>query len=669
MSLKQANCPSCQTTLRFKPTQSTLLAITCPTCGTDFQIRNNDASPGVSGQDTSSASGPAIVKATLLDESPDPPESREIVSNQPKVAKAVLAQPVNQVADQTTEPVNPIEENLPQFAQLDHQTVASANSAGPITQRKLPKRKSANYEIPWKAIIGIAGTFAGLGLLVGLAYMILSGSGGQGMLASFGGSSLTSTIDGYNACADDYRQTLESVEDDSGRGWAASEVDAINARLERLIVQVLDLEETPASEMPTDKLRQLTIKAATVDGLEASNQLTMGRASHESLVASITKTEESFSALREAIENLAQEDLAPSLPFEKVLYEGIEIEEELVRELAIRDSSGLQTAISKVQELSDRLNRLAEQQSNSGPQVLAIPASLAMREKSGQKLRKYLVNRISSDMSPDQDFHMTMKDFEYVENRFDQALFKYKLAALTTNSSQRVDGLLRGEQGLEKDPVASAYASSKKDQLLRGITSSASPPPSSVASNSYDNVSSSYGSSNTGNVPSEPYPDVSTPSYDSNFSSTDSSVAGSDSFDAGSSPRPTFGDQDSSSPFADSSPTGSSSSSASVSSPGGSSQSYTYADNLPARLKPSSLQGANSLTVRIFNASGLDKNTIRRRIASGINASTSYANDDNDGIVLSFSYSGPLAPVARFIQEGEIELSDSQSRTIFVQMR
>ena len=60
-SLKQATCPSCNSTLRFKPKQAGLIAVKCPNCGTSFKVRGRDFAELAAGLDEISRRWPHLM--------------------------------------------------------------------------------------------------------------------------------------------------------------------------------------------------------------------------------------------------------------------------------------------------------------------------------------------------------------------------------------------------------------------------------------------------------------------------------------------------------------------------------------------------------------------------------------------------------------------------------
>lgn len=702
-NLKQANCPSCQSTLRFKPTQASLFAITCPTCGTDFQIRNTPApvvpakvspskpagNPAAKATSSAPSSSGIVVKAELLDET-SPASAASSTPSAPVVAKARPVQPTvtnesasnsNSGKDAGAVNLESLDEHLPEFAAFDATATTSQNSVLPSSasqnmasftpgfQGNVTQRKASSSPWKWVAIAG--GGLSCCGIVAAVLVLLFTDAGSSLFSPK---STPANVIGGHNKLAAEYQSVLDSVDDDDGRKWATDQLATVNKEIDELVISAARLDGVLLSDLPKEKLTDLRSAKYELTNSVKATELRRGRPLHDPLVAEMEKAEQRFAALQAAIESCLKQPPAAVGSTATVLADGIAVEEKVTRALAVSSASELPSAIAEIQARIDEFNQLAEQQSQSGPVVSSMRRDWGTRETNLELLRSYLVDRIKDELRPEQVFFMTLKDFEFVEDRFDQSLFKYELETLTSNSSSRVDAALQGESVHQKDSIASAYAASKKQELLTvgavarlDIPESANRSRSNVASSTNRSSSSENASDRSvtrnssandryaASSLSEPYP---TESTSSGFGASDSTAKvssrqPSNSRSTNSVPRGAdlFKDQDDTS----------------ISSSGAANGYAGADDSLPTRLKPAALSGATSLTIRIFNAGDLDGNSVRSRIASAIRASTSYVAEDNGGLVLSFTYRGSLADVAEHIREGTIELSDSQSRTIFVQ--
>ena len=601
--LVEVRCTACSTPLKFRPNKASKVALNCPKCNHLFEVQVRQATHSVQ------PAMPANVTRHRQKESGlESTARRNIAEN---LSDAHLPPP--------TAPVRPI--------------------VRPATNSIAGYRKH-NTSFPGKAtvLLGIAGSV----LLIGLVLILATGAG-HSVLESL--TANTSTPEGIcrkrNAIIEDCLNTLSTVQSETDREAAAEALSRYCENMGNLVYKSARVESI-------DKVRRQTILRELQPG---ETRLADARTNLDRLSAAksdrLTNEIKDFRAATETVKLLlvevALELRQPTEVEEQICYDGLILEKRILSSLAaVRTAGDVEMATREIQSLTDDFNLLAQNQFKSGYRVSFPPRDYDRIEVAVESARRWMINNITSLFEIDPEFELTLDDFEYIQNRFDNALFKSPIVDLVTTSRQRVESEL-AQQNL----------STQNDDLVQ---SNESPSSADMVVNEQpedrEDLTGAY------------YDRFQSESLEGPYGSeTDSSVNLEN--------RSPQGNKDFSGELID--PNGDSglSQRSATDRPanneaGANGQSAKMGNSGQPSKSQNLLSGPSSLTVRILNGESLDGDLLRRQMAAKIGARQSQWINESGEIVLNFEYSGSLQNASKTVDFGVIELSDSQSRTLFV---
>ncbi|MEM8734582.1 MAG: hypothetical protein AAGG44_10195 [Planctomycetota bacterium] len=635
-TLKKATCPSCQAVLSFTPSKNASFALSCPTCGNLFEVNAEDLESPV----------PAVEQKPMI------------------VAQAVQAQPLEQAI-----PVSPITPSEPDpeddpFHEIPKPILPGARPSYHATEK--PKRGPVGPRKPVAKKHQKSNNLLLLGTLPVLLVFAVAGTLGYYLLNPPPAGAERIVVDSQAAVIE-FLDVTENIESAKDRKWAAGRIESLNKQLEETVFEAITLDDERDSKLvkATDRLEEYSVQWREVE--QRSAEFKLGHPSHELLVMAVSNTTAHLEAIRAITKSVLQKDPKPEDMTAKIVNRGIQVEERFVRRLgAIKSTSDVAASIDALQEIIDEYNALAEEQSSYGEKIGAIPNEMVAIESDLGAVKDYFVSRTERVLRPEPDFKLTVRDFDHVEERFDQSLFKFPIPVLSSTSRQRVAGLEPQLEGV--DSVASARAASRKSG---GVASR--PSESLVARNDDNQNSTPYGYENDGNgqepMTRQPDPFLATPEDEFNgrepFADRRPNTGGFDS-------RPPTGMENDivePGPRGIDRNTGRESNVPSIDSFAGRDSADRSYNSAPVNMKAAPMSGPNSLTVRIFDAQNVNVIDVRRRLTRMLSSPTSLSDDAGDHVILSFRFSGDVFECAKYINFGEIELSDNQSRTIFVRGR
>lgn len=632
--LKEVRCTSCQKPLRFRPPASSAVALTCPACGNCFEVRlQQPVVEVVPIVEPIEAKGAKIVQATVANPS----------GARPSVANPSGARPagVDQAARKN------IAENL-DSRDLPAPLPPVRPVVRPQTIARPRKYTQNNSRLP-SAVVFAA--LAGVSLVLGILLLFVTDTG-QSILAGI--SSTSSTAEGIarqrNAIIDDCILAAEGVENEEDRAEATKELERYKTRLAQLVFSAAAIGDLDDARREIVRKELLKGKLKLADHEMEFSRLESGRTSFDPLVSQIQKLKFSANTIETILVDVSRAIREPNGPAEQICYDGIRVEKRALKSLAsIESAADVDRAVSELQSLIDDFNRLAENQYENGERVSYPPRDYDTIEVAMETSRRWFVDHIQEELNPPASFELTVKDFDYVQNRFDNALFKSRIVKLSSNSRQRIE-----------------------EQLSGGSTLSSGAPEYDASPDSTD--SSVAGG---GFVPAPGREDL-TGSYYDRFADNNADYA--DGFGEDPDDNQGFG----SDPYSDefgSEPTNAQGGafSAPPSRPGqsrpGQSRITPPRNSRPSgRETPSAgnggtanfLTGNRSLTIRIVGGEKMDGQALCRKMASKLGTRQSFHAVDAGDLLLNFEYKGSLQDASRKVDFGVVELSDSQSRTLFV---
>lgn len=677
--LVEVRCTACKTPLKFRRKSTATVALTCPKCSHLFEVQ---------------------VRQPVLEVAPI--KAVEVV--QPIPSKPVTATPKASMTSQAS-----IVDNLT-ANELPAPTLPGRPVVRPKTRTARKRTKSDSGITPFAAI------FAGL---AGVAFLLLlvivfATDFGQSMIAGL--TSNTSTPEGIarkrNALIGDCLDAVRSVEEDTERQQAANALISKRESFGELVYSSVSVDSI-------DDTRRRTIQQELQKGdtlLAESNldldRLVAGR--EDALASEIQHFRDTSEAIKLLLTEVALVLREPTEREEQICYDGIVLEKKVLQQLAsIRTSAEVEPSLREIQALIDEFNQLAETQYQSGYRVSFPPRDYDRVEVAIETARRWLIEDIEQNIQPEREFEITMKDFDYVQNRFDNALFKSSIVMLDSTSRQRV----QNEIATTATPDSDQYASSQSYGQSRPSSSDLAANYDERPNSDHDLTDSSFDQFgdpgyadpyNSDSFASDPYgaPDYGTGRPYDNSDVADELISqspnASNPFDpdntlpgsgapggigrnvpgaATNSPRGsapggrnasgdrgrTFGSPG----FGSNTDSPGDSMEDSLSSPSGSGR---FGNGSLGRQTPGAgsksnirlLTGRSSLTVRIFNGNNLNGDQLLKRMGTKIGAKQPRWLHDQGELVLNFEYSGSLQDASKAVDFGSVDLSDSQSRTLFV---
>lgn len=675
--LVEVSCTACQTPLKFRPKSSPTVALTCPKCNHLFEVKLQRPAPRPIVE-------PALVKAV------------EVVQPAALDAAPATATPQNSVVDNLTDNELPAP-SLPVRPVVRSQ----ANTRG-------RKKKGQRGISPLAAIF--AG-LAGIGLLLTLLILFATDAG-QSMIASL--TSTTNTPEGIarkrNAIIEDCLIAVSAIESDSERTAAADKLSNYRETLSELVYAAVKVPSIDDANRQTLQLEMQKGDTQLANSNLDLDRLVAGRS--DDLAKEIQTFRNTSETIKLLLLEVAHTLREPTEREERICYEGLVLEKEVLQNLAtIRTAEQVEPTLQIIQGLTDKFNQMAEEQYASGYRVSFPPRDYDRVETAVETARRWLVDNIEETLQPEREFQLTIKDFDYIQNRFDNALFKSSIVNLDSTSRERVQNEVASSVTPDSTQFASnsgstdlANTPSNSDLASNYSTQESGNDLTDAGFNQFDDAgtgfdsdpysSNPYGSRNTSNSPydNEDFsnnlsgPDLPGPTGGP-FGPGREKRAGSDKSEPGrTSPggigREAIGRNEQGLGIPESDFGSSPGSMLGGSSRGGfSSDREQEADNrsgtlseTSSRAKPGSrvsnlsslLTGRNSLTVRIINGNNLDGPQLLKRMSTKLGGKQSKWLDDNGELVLNFEYSGSLQNASKAVDFGKVELSDSQSRTLFV---
>ncbi|MFN3192721.1 MAG: hypothetical protein ACE361_19570 [Aureliella sp.] len=633
-TLKKATCPSCQAVLSFTPSKNASFALNCPTCGNLFEVRAED-----------------------LGSNSPVPEDKPVVLAQPVLAKPVdRAIPVKPVAepDPEDDPFHEIPKPILPGARPSYPAIERPVSrpAAAVRRPATPKRHQKTNNLMLLGTLPVLLVFA---VAATLGYYLLNPP-------PLGAEKIV--VDSHDAVLE-FLEVTENIASAQDRKWAAGRIETLNKRLEDTVFHAISLDDERDEMLSkaTDRLDEYSVQWREVD--QRSAEFKLGHPSHDLLVIAVSNTTAHLEVIRAITSSVLRRDPKPNEQTAKIVNRGIQLEEQFVRRLgAVRSTADVAESIDALQEIIDEYNSAAEEQASFGEKIGAIPNEMVAIESDLTIAKEYFVTRTERVLRPAPDFKLTIRDFDRIEERFDQALFKFPIDPLSSTSRQRVAGLEPEAKGV--DSVSSALAARRKNSSL-----APSAPQESLGSNMDSDQSSSYGVEDgiVGQAPTTTQRDPFMPSPEDEFNGRDPFAdrrpMNPETFDS----RPPTGiEKNIAGPDLRGTDRNSGRGSAvqSIDRFAGRDRSADRYSSSPVNMKAAPMSGPNSLTVRIFDAEGINVVDVRRRLTRMLSSPTSLSDDAGDHVILSFRFSGDVFECAKYINFGEIELSDNQSRTIFV---
>lgn len=616
-NLKQVHCPSCNALLRFRAPSSDLVAMNCPTCQYLFEVKIG-SSGSASSESSPPFSRPAKPTSSSGASAKTGSGSLGATSSQPLAAKPALPSSAPTVVAQ------PISENVgsDEELNLDFDFSDDLSSLPPAPTAIAPKTKvPVQTKNAWMMPLGIVGGLV-LVILVGSLAFLASFRDGQSFLASRNpfSSSPERVSNRLNAHILEYAAIIQNLSQGGDRSEAAQQLDALENEIAGLVFTIAqyDTVDSIRHQALVDIVNQGNQQQ--LDAMRLARQLERDRSAQDPLDASVQNVNHAVNAAQEIVTRVLKKPTEPDTDSERICYDGILLERDLLRCLAnARRQDDLPQVLEQLHTLIDRFNNLAQQQAQSGVRVGFVPNDYQGMESAGESVRRWLVERIHRKLSPDRAFELALEDLDYVERRFDSALSLQDIASLANTSKERVQSKLGGSLASAKPPPATTVAAND---------STTSTPPSTPGQDENNPFS--------GGRPAATAPQD---QLASNPPAASERVHNSEPHGTSLAVQPTTPDSSATAPSA----------------------------SLPASRLPSNLlTGPNSLTIRIEPASGLDGNLLGNQLASKLGASRRAVHTVGPNLMLNFRYSGDLTDVAPLIDFGKIDLTDSQSRTIYV---
>ncbi len=428
--------------------------------------------------------------------------------------------------------------------------------------------------------------------------------------------------------AKEYASVLRNAQNSGDQQKAADNLQSLATKLDTLLYQSLrcDIVDDEAQLQPVkDKLADgATLRSEIID--LSRNIQEKNPAGHPLRLAD-QRVRNTVHAIEQHLTYSLLELSSSSRTAEQICASSIAIKRRIVAEMrAISANSDMSKAANRLQGLADELNKLAEEQAASGRRISVMAFEHEGANRATDETRAWLANHITENLSPNAELRYTLDEVQSVVRRMDMA-FRSSIAKLDTLAGQRVAERLNAggnstaaESLLAQNQASPASTPPKKSvgSMLPKYTRPAIPTAAPAASQPAADVAVARPNSPE-NCPSSQVNSVAngrnthlSPSLDSQMSSSDSPA-------------------------------------------------YDNHNHPPGRYS-----GPTALQVKIVNVGSLAVSEETSRFGQRIGAHQSDSTTNGQHATMSFLYSGSLHSAARAVNFGEVEICDTQSRTLFV---
>lgn len=630
--LKQVKCPNCRTILRFKPTASEVVAITCIQCGNLFEVQVAARLPVESQPIKAMPVAVLPIAAQPVDPNQESSAAipvlpvKQVHLNQASSVSGVSqagGRPAAQAAQQSVQPDKNSNKGNSNLA-TELGSLASPRQTPVVVPVKNNRRAGNSHSRPTVPRLETRSSLMmPLMIVLGLAMVVLFG--GFAFMASIpSGRSYLKSINPLlnspervasklNRYIEQYVAIIDKVQAEQDYSQAVEELGALEDRISELAFSAAELDAV-------DDARHETLMAS----IEVGNKLQFASLDTSrwleaegdaALSKGIADATNAMNVVQDLVMRVMKEPSKPESKTDQVCLEGLLLERKILRCIAsAKGSEEVGPMLDSLQVLIDRFNELAENQKKSGERVGFIPRDYEGLETGGQNARDWFLTYIQEKYTVPEAFLPTVDDLKYVESRFDGALFKSEIEMLSTTSRERVEAAMKSDVAY-RVPEA-------QDKSLANLE----PPASSNVASSAKNSMAPRESVGT-QMPASQNNAVAATRQQPSELSNQQDEAREDIH-----PR---------------------------------SEERSSPRESPAR-NQNLLSGPNSLTIKVFGGNSINAEELSQRMKRKVGSSRSAVITEGDAIILNFSYSGDLADVAQHIDFGKIDLSDSQSRTIFV---
>lgn len=665
-----AACPECNLVLRFAIGSSPQVALKCPACGLLFEtnVENTVDTPSVPSSTETSSTGksPAdkpVFKAKIV----SAPESNTVGAGEPEVFEQAeiveddfIVEAVEAVEE--AELVEPIE----QTPLLPKPRLSNKPSPKPERPNKSSKRalrnsrnERSNQKAARSAHVGSHSTDSGgksRALKFGLAalaaaalfsafatgaFFLLRGGDDQrehpGIATA---AKLTDTLEQYVAI-------LETVSDGDSRRTAAKRLQELAPELDTLAMQALTCPMTEDSSV-SQKIQQLLNDASPLQAklLSESRRINENFALDDDLYTVDAQLKTAVNAIDKHLRYSVVELTPAESSVQRTCASIIASKRKINSTLAATGPTDIVRTVEKLQQISDELNRIADDHSKTGRRISIMAHNYEEANEAADVMREWIVTHTRDGFSTEHELTYTLDEVQKTTTRVAKALAS-GVDKLASTTKQRVDARLLAmditpRSRVQQQPSATVIppttiiaaeptGTNNRNRGYGARRSLASKPTNRIGASS---------TNSTGSNPSQPW----------QSGESANSAAASSKYDPA--PKNSLAGAASTDDSLTNSVSDSDTSSGS-----------RYSSQSQPRSK---YRGEGCVQVKMVGRRYEDVEQEMRTLVSSLGVSRLDIAGSEDRVTLSFPYTGSLYRVARKVEFGEVVVCDSQSRTLFV---